>query len=220
MVADVVRNCAEYEVIGFLDDLHPDRHGHRFCDAPVLGGREQLDRLAAGGIRHLILAFGSNSARRRIGAELVEQSFALASAAHPRSTVAPDVRMGAGTIVMAGAVVNPNVSLGENVIVNTCASIDHDCVLGDAVHVSPGAHLAGGVRIGDEAWLGLGALVVDGRAVGARTIVGAGAVVTRDLPADVVAYGVPARVMSQRGPADAMPVAVDDVDVTASEKKR
>jgi sugar O-acyltransferase (sialic acid O-acetyltransferase NeuD family) len=198
VVADVVRSGTEYEIAGFLDDVYSDRHGHRFCDAVVLGGREQIQMLAARGVRHVILAFGDNASRRRVGAELVAAGLILGQAVHARATVASDVRIGGGTVVMAGAVVNPNATLGENVIVNTCASVDHDCALGSAVHVSPGGRLAGGARVGDEAWIGLGAIVLEGRSVGERTIVGAGAVVTRDLPPDVVAYGVPAKVIRSR----------------------
>ena len=46
-------------------------------------------------------------------------------------------------------------------------------------------------------WLGGGAIVCPGVTIGADTVVGAGAVVTRDLPAGVVAAGVPARVIRQ-----------------------
>lgn len=195
VVADIVRSGTDYDIVGFLDDVYPERRGQKFCEATVLGGSEQLDSLWAKGVRHVILGFGNNAARRALGQELSRRGFELARVIHPNATVARDASIGAGTVVVAGAVVNPNSVLGENVIVNTCASIDHDCTLEDAVHVAPGARLAGRVRIGAETWIGLGALVLDGRSVGPRTTVGAGAVVTRDLPADVVAYGVPARVM-------------------------
>jgi sugar O-acyltransferase (sialic acid O-acetyltransferase NeuD family) len=198
VVADIVRVGSDYELVGFLDDFYPERHEQRFCDATVLGGREQMGKLMAQGIRHVILALGDNAARRRIATEFVAAGYVLGQAVHPRATLAADVRIGGGAVLMAGAVVNPNATLGENVIVNTCASVDHDCVLGNAVHLSPGAHLAGAVRVGDESWIGLGAVVLEGRSIGERTIVGAGAVVTRDLAADVVAYGVPAKAISSR----------------------
>lgn len=51
------------------------------------------------------------------------------------------------------------------------------------------------ITIGDNVWLGGGVLVCPGVTIGANTVVGAGAVVTRDLPADVVAVGNPARVI-------------------------
>ena len=51
------------------------------------------------------------------------------------------------------------------------------------------------ITIGDNVWLGGGAIVLAGVSIGDNTIVGAGAVVTRDLPANVVAVGNPARVI-------------------------
>jgi len=55
-----------------------------------------------------------------------------------------------------------------------------------------------GVRIGTGAWLGAGAKILDGVSVGDKAIIGAGAVVTRDVPAQAVAVGIPAKVVSNR----------------------
>jgi maltose O-acetyltransferase len=51
------------------------------------------------------------------------------------------------------------------------------------------------ITIGDNVWIGGGVIVLPGVTIGANTVVGAGSVVTRDLPADVVAVGNPARVL-------------------------
>jgi maltose O-acetyltransferase len=51
------------------------------------------------------------------------------------------------------------------------------------------------ITIGDNVWLGGGVIVCPGVSIGENTVVGAGAVVTRDLPANVVAVGNPARVV-------------------------
>jgi len=53
------------------------------------------------------------------------------------------------------------------------------------------------IVIGDNVWLGGGVIVCPGVTIGENTVVGAGAVVTRDLPANVVAVGNPARVIRQ-----------------------
>jgi len=57
------------------------------------------------------------------------------------------------------------------------------------------------IRIGNDVWLGARVVVTAGVTIGDGCIVGAGAVVTKDLPPDSIAVGVPARVIGQR-PAD------------------
>ena len=53
------------------------------------------------------------------------------------------------------------------------------------------------ISIGDNVWLGGGVIVCPGVTIGENTVVGAGSVVARDLPANVLAVGVPARVVRE-----------------------
>ena len=53
------------------------------------------------------------------------------------------------------------------------------------------------ITIGNNVWLGGGVIICPGVTIGENTVVGAGAVVTKDLPANVVAVGNPARVIRQ-----------------------
>lgn len=51
------------------------------------------------------------------------------------------------------------------------------------------------ITIGDNVWIGGMAVICPGVTIGANSVIGAGAVVTKDIPADVVAVGNPARVI-------------------------
>lgn len=60
---------------------------------------------------------------------------------------------------------------------------------------------AKGIAIGDDVWIGAGAIILDGVTIGAHSVIGAGSVVTKDIPAESVAMGVPAKVTRKRGDA-------------------
>jgi len=198
VVADAAARAGKFTLAGWIDDVSPGRMGDLFEGVPVVGGKERLPQLLAGGVDWLIVAVGECAARERLADMAVRAGLRLATVVHPAATVARTAVLGPGTFVAAGAVVAPGAQLGSNVIVNHGATVDHDCELADGVHVCPGAHLAGNVRIGARSWIGIGASIVERVSVGADTMVGAGSVVVEDLPAGVVAYGCPARIVRSR----------------------
>jgi len=199
VVAYILRARGEHSIEGFLDDISPARRGSAFGGATVLGGGDLYPELRRRGVTHAIVGIGDCAVRVKLAALARSHGLELATAIHPQGVVAPDVPVGGGTVVMAGAVVNTGSRLGENVIVNTGASVDHDGSIGDGVHVGPGAHLGGGVSVGAGTWIGIGATVVDHVKIGSGSIVGAGAVVLGDVADGVVVYGVPARVAKRVG---------------------
>jgi sugar O-acyltransferase (sialic acid O-acetyltransferase NeuD family) len=195
IVADILRLRGEFEIVGYLDNLAPQRKNTEFGGAKVLGGDEELDSLLAAGVRCMIFAFQNNQARLRLGEMVKAKGFQLVTAIHPTASVASDVVMGAGTVVRAQSAIGPETRVGENCIIGYGAMVSHSCVLEDGVHLSSGVNLAGGTRIGRGTWIGLGATVIDPCHVGKNSLVGAGSVVTRSIPDEVVAYGVPAKVV-------------------------
>jgi acetyltransferase-like isoleucine patch superfamily enzyme len=78
---------------------------------------------------------------------------------------------------------------------------DHGTALGVPIDEQPLVS-KGPIVIGDGAWLGTGAIVLSGVTIGPGAVVGAGSVVTRDIPANAIAAGNPARVVAARQPAN------------------
>ena len=176
------------EVVGLYDD-DPLKQGSSCGGVPVLG---RIDSLTAKIARAGVLAIGDNMTRQKLAERLSWVHWL--TPVHPRAFVHESVRMGSGTVVMAGAVVQPDAQIGAHCIINTGAIVDHECVIGDYCHVAPGCNLGGGVVIEEGVFMGIGSTGIPGIRVGAWTQVGAGAVVVSDLPDRVLAMGVPARV--------------------------
>ncbi len=196
VVADIAKLEGRYQLVAFVDELGnaAPAQGQSLCGVPVLGPERVFERLTQLGATHVVPGFGACAGRRALLERVDQTPLKFATLVHPRAIVASGVRLGEGSVVAAGSILNPGTEVGRGVIINTGAIVDHDCWIGDAVHIAPGARLAGNVRVGDATWIGLGAMVTEQRTVGAETLIGAGAVVVGDIPERVVAYGVPARV--------------------------
>jgi sugar O-acyltransferase (sialic acid O-acetyltransferase NeuD family) len=201
-VADVIRLHDDFELVGFLDDVNPDRAGTTYFGSKILGGREQLEPLLKQGVGSMILGFGNNASRLTVGELVRSMGFQLATALHPRCVISAGVPVGAGTVIRAGAVVEAGASIGENVIIGACASVGHGSVLEDGVRVNAGANVAGNVTIGRATTIGTGVAIKDRIHIGANTLIGAGAAVVRDIGDGVVAFGTPARVARAITPDD------------------
>ena len=192
VVADVLR-AARRPPAGFLDDS-PSRCRVSRLGLPVLDARQWMSRIEVCGEIGVALGIGDNRARQEVADLCRSSGFKIVSAVHPAAVLSSAAKIGAGTVVMPLAVVNAHAQVGPGVIINTGAVIEHDCIVGDYAHICPNAVLGGRVRVGPFSFLGLGAAVLPGVSIGSGSIIGAGAVVVRDIPDDVVAMGVPARV--------------------------
>ncbi|MCB1017019.1 MAG: NeuD/PglB/VioB family sugar acetyltransferase [Acidimicrobiales bacterium] len=178
-----------WSFLGFLAD--DDRSASLLADRGerVLGPVEELERLDA----DYVIGIGDATVRRAVDGRAAAAGRRPATLVHPAAVVGSRVELGAGAYVGPGAVLTTNVSVGRHAIVNVGATLSHDVVVGDFATVGPGSHLAGNVTVGDGADLGVGVVARPGASIGAATVVGAGAVVVADLPAGIVAAGVPAR---------------------------
>jgi maltose O-acetyltransferase len=109
------------------------------------------------------------------------------------------------------------ISIGERTFANyglvaldvAQITIGDDCQIGPNVQLLTPTHpvapeprrdkleAAKPITIGDNVWLGGGVIVLAGVTIGDNSVIGAGAVVTKDIPANVVAVGNPARVVRE-----------------------
>jgi sugar O-acyltransferase (sialic acid O-acetyltransferase NeuD family) len=181
--------AAGHQVVSFYDD-DLQKKGTHISGIPVVG---PINELKYGDFSHAIIGVGQNEKRKRLAEEL---NLDWITVVHPYAWVHPDVSLGIGTVVCAGAIIQPSSQIGSHVIINTKASVDHDCCVGDYVHMAL-SHLAGGATAQEGAFLALGSIVFPGVQVGAWATVSAGSVAMRDVIPNSTVAGVPARLIKE-----------------------
>ena len=88
-----------------------------------------------------------------------------------------------------GIVIGDGTFIGHNTVL---ATLDHD-IDPDRRHILYPAP----IHIGRKVWIGAGVIITKGVTIGDNSIVAAGAVVTHDIPSNVIAAGVPARILRE-----------------------
>lgn len=189
VVADAALQ-AGWQDIRFADARFPELT--RLRQWPIVGNDRDLLR-APPDVDGLIIAVGNNRSRAALHQRFQAAGWPMVSIIHPAAVVSPFAQLGAGSVVLAGAIINIDASIGEAAIINSGAVVEHDCVLGLGVHVSPQAALAGGVSVGDFSWVGIGSSVRQAVHVGSGVTIGAGAAVIADVPDGLTVAGVPAK---------------------------
>lgn len=183
VVVDCIEEENKYQITTILDDAPPAYFiGQYQVELRELNYEYQS--------LNAIIAIGNPIHRKKIANQL-KSNFVMTI--HPSAVVSKHAKIGESCQVFATAVINAAATIGKHCIINTGAIIEHDCVLEDFVHVAPNATLGGGVRVGESSHIGMGASILQNITIGKNVTIGAGAVVTKDIPDNCTAVGIPAK---------------------------
>ena len=183
VIADIVIKSGD-ELMGFLDDN--TELPKKIVGYPYLGIISDYHKYS--GDCWFIIGIGNNSIRKKI-AESINVNWY--TAIHPSVQVAIDTKIGAGSVVMANAIINTSAVIGKHCIINSGAIVEHDNRLCDYVHISPNATLCGTVSVGELTHIGAGVTVKNNTNICDNVVVGAGGVVVKDISKSGTYIGVP-----------------------------
>jgi sugar O-acyltransferase (sialic acid O-acetyltransferase NeuD family) len=172
------------EVIGSIDE---------FPNIFLFEREHYLNHLA----HQFIVAVGSPKLKMSLVARAKEKGWRPFPFIQHRQSFVGDAEIGDGTIICSMCSITTNVKIGSFVNVNLNCTIGHDAIIEDYVNLSPHCTISGKTHIKRGADLGSAATILPGVTIGENTVVGAGAVVNKDLPDNVLAVGVPAKIIKE-----------------------
>ncbi len=184
----VAHGGGDVELLGFVDDTQP-------AGVPVCGGLVTLGDLAsaAASPQHgprtaeLLFAIGYTSMTRRRAAleRVLSAGYRLFTLIHPRAMIEPGARVGDGSVVLAGAVVDQQVTTGRACFVDIGVRLTAGTQVGHNNYFSSGTSTGSRVHIGDDNFFGMDCTVTTEVTMGSRLFVNAKTLVPRDVGDDV-----------------------------------
>lgn len=183
-------NKIRYNFLGYYDDNI--QKGTLINNFPILGNLNDLNTLKSA--TEVVLGIGNPSVKKKIISVLKNELLHFPTLIHPSVIISEDaVTIDNGCIICAGTIITCNINIGKFITLNLMCTVGHDTVIGDYSSFMPSVNISGEVQIEDEVYVGTGAKIINQLTIGKTTIVGAGAVVSKSLPANCTAVGIPAK---------------------------
>jgi len=189
--AKVVIDCIEEQGvynIKYIIENDIQKIGSKLLGYPIISP-DELDLSNC----YFVVAIGNDEIRKKLYIQLINLGYLPAIIIHPLAYVSKYATVGGGSVVLKGATINACAKVGENIIVNTHSIIEHDCIIGDHSQISPNATICGACNVGEGCYIGAGSIIRQCLNVGDWSYVGMGSNVVKDITANCLVYGNPAK---------------------------
>ncbi|SIQ04430.1 sugar O-acyltransferase, sialic acid O-acetyltransferase NeuD family [Chryseobacterium sp. RU37D] len=182
--------------LAFYDDVNDDVFGNLYNQFPVLKHIQNAEEYFKTIDEKFTIGIGNPVLRKKLADKFTEAGGKLTSVISPKADIGSyGISIGQGANILDGVKISNDVSIGLAPIVYYNSVITHDVEIGDFVEISPDVKILGRAGIGSFCQLGAGSIILPDIKIGNNVIIGAGAVVTKHIPDNCVAVGVPAKII-------------------------
>ena len=191
MLIDQINNSKpQYEFVGYYDDGIEKRT--LINGFPVLGSVSDVNLIKEK--TYVALGLGNPIYKKKVIKQLNNTNIIFETLIHPSVLIGSDkVQFGRGVVICAGSIITCNITIHDFVTVNLACTIGHDSVLKDFVSIMPGCNISGEVIIEKSVYIGTGVKIINQVTIGENSIIGAGGVVSKSIPENCTAVGIPAK---------------------------
>lgn len=200
-VLEVLYQLNQLENLCFYDDVSNDIPNKLYDKFPVLRTTQEASIYFEETSKKFTIGIGNPILRKKIYDKFTSLGGEFTS------TISPFAQVGFfgnqienGCNIMTGTIITSDIQIMKGTLINLNCTVGHDSIIGNFVELSPGVHISGNCKIGDFTVFGTNATMLPKLTVGKNVIVGAGSVVTKNLPDNCVAVGIPAKIIKELSP--------------------
>lgn len=200
-VLEALHQLNHLDHLVFYDDANEDAPAFLYEKFPILRTKEAAAYYFKTVDNRFTIGIGNPALRKKLALEFEAMGGVFTSTISPLAQIGHyGNTIGPGCNIMTGTVLTNDIKIGQGVLINLNCTVGHDSKIGDFVELSPGVHVSGNCNIGDFTVFGTNATMLPKLNVGKNVIVGSGSVVTKDLPDNCVAVGIPAKIIKELSP--------------------
>lgn len=188
LIEDINEENPQWNILGFVDD-NESIQGEQLGEYKVIGTTDYLMEKEL----NVVIAIANPVIRQNIYNKIKDTENIFPTLIHPSAIFSDSVTFGQGVVISAGNIVTVDITIEDFVIIDRSCNIGHDTMINKFSTLLPSTTISGNVYIEENILIGTGSTIIQGLTVGKKSIIGAGAVVTKDIPENCTAVGVPAK---------------------------
>lgn len=202
-ILEIIHQLNQLENLVFYDDVNNDMPEKLFEKFSILRTIEEASDYFKTIDNQFTIGIGNPFLRKKMFDKFTSLGGVFSSTISPLVNIGSfDVQLGIGSNILSGSVFSNSTEIGIGCLVYYNSIITHDCKIGDFVEISPNVTLLGKCEIGSFSQIGANTTILPKLKIGENVIIGAGSVVTKDLPDNCLAFGIPAKIIKELIPLD------------------
>ena len=200
-VLEIFHQLDQLKNIGFYDDINMDIHQNLYDRFPVLKSEMEVKNFFIENGNEFTLGIGHPHLRFKLYNKFMNLGGMFSSTISPLAHIGHyGNELGEGCNIMTNTVITNEIKIGKGVLINLCCTVGHGAIIEDFVELCPGVNISGNCIIGKYTFIGTNAIVLPNVLIGENVTIGAGSVVTKDVPGNSMAFGIPAKVIKNLEP--------------------
>jgi sugar O-acyltransferase (sialic acid O-acetyltransferase NeuD family) len=188
----------DYEIVGFIDSYLPKNQ--KVLNYRTIGSEKVLFNCEKTyGTNKVVIGVGDIQGRKKVVEKIrkINPDIIFPSITSPKATISKYTIIGEGTVIFSNSFVNVECEIGDFCVINTASIVEHNTQICDYCTISPAVNIGGEVKIEEYSFIGSSATIIQKRNIGKHVVIGAGAIVTRNIPDNLLAVGMPAIVKKE-----------------------